>query len=132
MRGRFFRRIAIGVGVFFLFVFVAGWLGATFGGGVHGGRRWGPWFPVFPILLLIGFLAFGRVVRRTARPIGEVMDAAARVAEGDYTARATRDHPTSATSPARSIGWPNGCRPTRSNGATSLPTSRTSSGRRSR
>ena len=81
MRGRFFRRIAIGVGVFFLFVFVAGWLGATFGGGVHGGRRWGPWFPVFPILLLIGFLAFGRVVRRTARPIGEVMDAAARVAD---------------------------------------------------
>ncbi|HKN81314.1 MAG TPA: hypothetical protein VJZ98_08250, partial [Actinomycetota bacterium] len=29
MRGRFFRRIAIGIGVFFLFVFVAGWLGAT-------------------------------------------------------------------------------------------------------
>jgi signal transduction histidine kinase len=88
MRGRFFRRIAIGIGLFFAFVFVAGWLGATFGGGFHEGRRAGPWFLVFPILLIIGFVAFGRVVRRTARPIGEVMDAAARVAEGDYTARA--------------------------------------------
>jgi signal transduction histidine kinase len=89
MRGRFLRRIAIGIGLFFAFVFVAGWLGATFGGGLHEGRRGGPWFLVFPILLIIGFIAFGRVVRRTARPIGEVMDAAARVAEGDYTARAT-------------------------------------------
>jgi len=88
MRGRFFRRIAIGIALFFAFVFVAGWLGATFGGGFHEGRRAGPWFLVFPILLIIGFVAFGRVVRRTARPIGEVMDAAARVAEGDYTARA--------------------------------------------
>ena len=32
MRGRFFRRIAIGIGLFFLFVFVAGWLGSAFGG----------------------------------------------------------------------------------------------------
>ena len=88
MRGRFIRRIAIGIGLFFAFVFVAGWLGTTFGSGLHEGQRGGPWFLVFPILLIIGFVAFGRVVRRTARPIGEVMDAAARVAEGDYTARA--------------------------------------------
>jgi len=103
MRGRFFRRIAIGVGVFFLFVFVAGWLGATFGGGFHEGRREGPWFLVFPILLLIGFLAFGRLVRRTARPIGEVMDAAARVAEGDYTARATVQGPPDVRDLARAF-----------------------------
>ena len=103
MRGRFFRRIAIGIGVFFLFVFVAGWLGATFGGGFHEGRRGGPWFLVFPILLLIGFLAFGRLVRRTARPIGEVMDAAARVAEGDYTARATVQGPPDVRDLARAF-----------------------------
>jgi signal transduction histidine kinase len=93
MRGRFFRRIAIGIALFFLFVFVAGWLGATFGGGFHEGRRAGPWFLFFPILLIVGFVAFGRVVRRTARPIGEVIDAATRVAEGDYTARATVQGP---------------------------------------
>jgi signal transduction histidine kinase len=93
MRGRFFRRIAIGIAVFFLFVFVAGWLGAAFGGGFHEGRRGGPWFLLFPILIIVGFVAFGRVVRRTARPIGEIMDASARVADGDYTARATVQGP---------------------------------------
>jgi two-component system sensor histidine kinase BaeS len=40
------------------------------------GGEGGPWFLLFPILLIVGFVAFGRVVRRTARPIGEVMDAA--------------------------------------------------------
>ncbi len=103
MRGRFFRRIAIGIALFFLFVFVAGWLGATFGGGFHDGRRGAPWFLLFPILLVIGFVAFGRVVRRTARPIGEVMDAAARVAEGDYTARATVQGPEDVRDLARAF-----------------------------
>ena len=32
MRGRFVRRIAIGFGIFFLFVFLIGWLGAALGG----------------------------------------------------------------------------------------------------
>jgi signal transduction histidine kinase len=97
MRGRFFRRIAIGLGLFFAFVFVVGWLGATFGGDWfdRGGDHEGffPWFLFFPILF-IGFVAFGRAIRRTARPIGEVMDAAARVAEGDYAARASVHGPS--------------------------------------
>jgi signal transduction histidine kinase len=91
MRGRFVRRIAIGFGVFFLFVFLAGWLGAAFGGrwfdrGDHGGFF--PWFLFFPIVLVVGFVLFGRAIRRTARPIGEVMDAAERITEGDLSARA--------------------------------------------
>jgi two-component system OmpR family sensor kinase/two-component system sensor histidine kinase BaeS len=91
MRGRFVRRIAIGFGVFFLFVFLAGWLGAAFGGrwfdrGDHGGFF--PWFLFFPILLVIGFIALGRAIRRTAKPIGEVMDAAEKITEGDLSARA--------------------------------------------
>ena len=91
MRGRFFRRIAIGFGIFFLFVFLIGWLGAAFGsrwsqgGGQHGGFF--PWFLVFPILL-VGFIALGRAIRRTAKPIGEVMDAAEKITEGDLSARA--------------------------------------------
>ncbi len=89
MRGRFLRRIAIGIGLFFLFVFVAGWLGAALGGGAfHEGGRGRPWFGLVLVLLVIAFLLFGRFVRKTTRPIGEVMDAAARVAEGDYSARA--------------------------------------------
>jgi two-component system OmpR family sensor kinase/two-component system sensor histidine kinase BaeS len=92
MRGRFVRRIAIGFGIFFLFVFLVGWLGAAFGGrwsqnaGEHGGFF--PWFLFFPIVLVVGFILFGRAIRRTARPIGEVMDAAERITEGDLSARA--------------------------------------------
>jgi signal transduction histidine kinase len=91
MRGRFVRRIAIGFGIFFLFVFLVGWLGAALGGrwferGDHG--RFFPWFLFLPILLVIGFIALGRAIRRTARPIGEVMDAAEKITEGDLSARA--------------------------------------------
>jgi signal transduction histidine kinase len=88
MRGRFVRRIAIGFGIFFLFVFLIGWLGAAFGGrgDAHGGFF--PWFPFVPILLVIGFIALGRAIRRTARPIGEVMDAAEKITDGDLSARA--------------------------------------------
>ena len=88
MRGRFVRRIAIGFGIFFLFVFLIGWLGAAFGarGGEHAGFF--PWFVFIPILLVLGFIALGRAIRRTARPIGEVMDAAEKITEGDLSARA--------------------------------------------
>ena len=93
MRGRFVRRIAIGFGIFFLFfVFLVGWLGATFGGRWFGGgdRHGGffPWFPFLPILLVVVFIALGRAIRRTARPIGEVMDAAEKITDGDLSARA--------------------------------------------
>ncbi len=93
MRGHFLRRIAVTLGVFVLVVFLLGWL---FGGG-HVGRGPGP-YPggvlFFLILLVIGFALFGRTVRRTAGPIGDVMDAAARVADGDYSARASIGGPS--------------------------------------
>jgi len=93
MRGRFVRRIAIGFGIFLLFfVFLVGWLGATFGGRWFGGGDqhdgFFPWFPFFPILLVVGVIALGRAIRRTARPIGEVMDAAEKITDGDLSARA--------------------------------------------
>ena len=107
MRGRFFRRIAIGIGLFFLFVFVAGWLGAAFGGGWIGQgddhRGFFPWFLVFPVLLVLGFVAFGRAIRRTARPIGGVMDAAGKVTEGDLSARADVQGPADVRDLARSF-----------------------------
>jgi signal transduction histidine kinase len=93
MRGRFVRRIAIGFGIFLLFfVFLVGWLGAAFGGRWFGGgdQHGGffPWFPFIPILLVVGVIALGRAIRRTARPIGEVMDAAEKITDGDLSARA--------------------------------------------
>jgi hypothetical protein len=60
------------------------WLSGGFGEGQRG-----PWLPV-PLLvvaLLSAVFLAGRAVRRTAAPIGDVMEAADRVAGGDYGAR---------------------------------------------
>lgn len=48
--------------------------------------RGGPFFG-FGILLFIGFVFVLRSVRRTTAPVGDVMEAAARVAAGDYDVR---------------------------------------------
>src|SRR5829696_1845813 len=93
-RRRFPRRVGLLVALFLGFAFLA--TGAIFrllwGGGGYGpgtaGRGWGG--PPFGLLLLgllgVAFLA-GRAVRRMAAPIGEVMEAADRVAGGDYSTR---------------------------------------------
>jgi two-component system sensor histidine kinase BaeS len=89
---RFPRRVGLLVALVLGFTFLASGLawrllwGGQFGPG--GGRGWnGPPFPLLILGLLgVAFLA-GRAVRRLATPIGEVMEAADRVAGGDYSAR---------------------------------------------
>jgi two-component system OmpR family sensor kinase/two-component system sensor histidine kinase BaeS len=81
--------VALAIG----FVFLAS--GAIFrllwGGGYgpgDGGRGWsGPPFPLLVLGLLGVALLVGRAVRRLAAPIGDVMEAADRVAGGDYSTR---------------------------------------------
>jgi two-component system OmpR family sensor kinase/two-component system sensor histidine kinase BaeS len=81
--------VALALGVAFLAsgaIFRLLWGG---GYGPQGGGR--PWSgPPLPLLILgllgVAFLA-GRAVRRLAAPIGEVMEAADRVAGGDYSTR---------------------------------------------
>ncbi len=105
MRGHFFRRIALMFVAFFAFVFLVGGLGAVVFGG-WAGREHGRAFPGFWLVILalvVGFALFGRAVRRTARPIGDVMDAAARVADGDYSARATVQGPPDVRELARAF-----------------------------
>jgi two-component system, OmpR family, sensor histidine kinase BaeS len=85
------RRMGCFVILLFLSIFILG--GATarllFRDQVPEGRADGP--PAHALLLLIPFglimWAIIRSLRRTAEPIGAVMDAADRVAEGDYTVR---------------------------------------------
>jgi signal transduction histidine kinase len=89
-RTRFLRRVGCFAGGFLLLVFVAGVLAAkVFGGG--GWERSGPPWPLGPLfgllLLVLVFGVVGRIVRRTAGPIGDVMEAADRVAGGDYGVR---------------------------------------------
>lgn len=93
MRRRFVRRVLIGVGVLVLLLVVSGLvLGWVFGGGWDRGQAEGPpaFFP-FPLFVLVGlFVAFVfvmRGVRRTAGPVGDVMEAVGRVADGDLSAR---------------------------------------------
>jgi len=105
-RRRFPRRLA---GLFALFIgltFVAsGLLVRWLSGGTGQGERGGPWLPV--PLLVVGLLAAvflaGRAVRRTAAPIGDVMEAADRVAGGDYGARVEARGPGEVRRLARSF-----------------------------
>jgi signal transduction histidine kinase len=90
---RFPRRVgllvAVAVGLLFLASGLAWRLlwGGQYGPG-DGGRGWsGPPFPLLILgLLAVAFVA-GRAVRRLAAPIGDVMEAADRVAGGDYSTR---------------------------------------------
>jgi signal transduction histidine kinase len=92
-RRRFPRRVGLLVAVVLGLTFLASGLawrllwGGQFGPG-GGGRGWnGPPFPLLILGLLgLAFLA-GRAVRQMVAPIGEVMEAAERVAGGDYSAR---------------------------------------------
>jgi two-component system OmpR family sensor kinase/two-component system sensor histidine kinase BaeS len=92
MRRHFMRRIAIAFVAFFLFMFLIGAFAfgifSRFGAGEGPRDHFVPFFPLVGIvLLLVGGVAAGRAVRRTAAPIADVMEAADRVAGGDYSAR---------------------------------------------
>jgi two-component system, OmpR family, sensor histidine kinase BaeS len=50
------------------------------------GQRFASWAPVV-VIVVIAAIIVRRILRRTAAPIGDVMDAANRVATGDYSAR---------------------------------------------
>ena len=93
-RRRFPRRVGLLVALFLGFAFLATgaifrllWGGDGYGPGTAG-RGWnGPPFGLLILGLLgVAFLG-GRAVRRMAAPIGEVMEAADRVAGGDYSTR---------------------------------------------
>jgi signal transduction histidine kinase len=89
-RPRFGRRVALFLGVAFLLLFLPSLLAvavttAALGDASHGTRL----AVGIAGSLLFAFGVFGliRSVRRTAAPIGDVMEAADRVADGDYTVR---------------------------------------------
>jgi signal transduction histidine kinase len=88
-RRHFARRLFIGVALFLLLVFAANALAvAVFSGfGRHGHRGFGPVVAILGFGLIVALVAAGRAVRRLARPVGALMEAADRVAAGDYDAR---------------------------------------------
>ena len=90
MRRYFLRRVALVVALFLGVMFAANALAVAllagrFGGGEH--RRLRPFAWVLGIVLVFAFVAVVRAIRRMASPVGDVMEAADRVASGDYEAR---------------------------------------------
>jgi signal transduction histidine kinase len=106
MRSHFLRRTAIFLAVFFGIMIaangVAFWL---LSGGFGDGRdqRPGPPVVILGLGLLLAFFFAGRAIRRVARPVGDVMDAAERVAGGDYSARVAERGPSEMRRLARSF-----------------------------
>ncbi|HVD12856.1 MAG TPA: HAMP domain-containing sensor histidine kinase [Actinomycetota bacterium] len=89
---RFPRRVGIMFALFVILTFfVGGFVIRLLTGGFQPGERGGgpPAVPVAIVILGIVVVALlvGRLVRRMAAPIGDVMEAAGRVAGGDYGAR---------------------------------------------
>src|SRR5207249_12077093 len=107
-RRRFVRRRRLGAGLFLLVWSVAG---AVLGGFLwHGsqqpqGHR-GPYVGaiLFALALLVGgALLLRRLFRRTALPLQDVMDAADRVAAGDYDVQLREEGPPEVRQLARSF-----------------------------
>ena len=108
-RGRFVRRailVALAIVVFF------GLLGGLFGwllaGGTprFGARPFHPYFffPLLWILLIVGVVgAIAGSLRRLASPVGNLVDAAGRIENGDYSARVPVQGPAEVRSMARAF-----------------------------
>jgi signal transduction histidine kinase len=90
MRRHFARRVAVFLLLFFGLMFVVNALAWGLFSGIFDGERDGGFGPAVVVLtfgLLLAFFAIGRAVRRMAVPVGDVMEAADRVAAGDYAVR---------------------------------------------
>ena len=101
LRGRFFWRV--GALLLLVFVFACGGLAFLVGmaasllGVLHVPGNTTP-FTLAPgvialVFALAGLLLAGRALRHAAAPVGDVMEAAGRVAEGDYTVRVAERGP---------------------------------------
>jgi two-component system sensor histidine kinase BaeS len=106
MRRHFARRVGLFLLLFFGLMFAVnalafGLISGMFDG--HRGRGFGPAVLVLSLGLLVAFLAVGRAVRRTAAPVGDVMEAADRVAGGDYSVRLQERGPREMRRLARSF-----------------------------
>lgn len=103
MRQHFVRRIVVAAGLFFVLMvlasaFVVRALSNDQGAGPRRGLA-----PIVVVVLVLAIVAVARSVRRMARPVGDVMDAAERVAGGDYAARVEERGPPDMRRLARSF-----------------------------
>jgi signal transduction histidine kinase len=96
MRRHFFRRMALAVAAFFVLTFVASGIAVgafTHAFGARGHRGAVPLAVFLTLALLVIGFRVARSLRRVAAPVGDVMEAADRVAGGDYSARVAERGP---------------------------------------
>ena len=106
MRRHFLRRVGLFLLLFFGLMFAVNALAFALVSGLFDGdreRAFGPAVLVLGLGLLLAFVAVGRAVRRTAAPVGDVMEAADRVAAGDYSVRLRERGPRELRRLARSF-----------------------------
>jgi signal transduction histidine kinase len=103
MRRGFLRRVGFVFLLLFGLMFAANALAVALlsGGGRHRGALAVAW--VIGVLLVVAFIAAGRAIRRMAVPVGDVMEAADRVAGGDYEAHVAERGPRETRRLARSF-----------------------------
>jgi two-component system sensor histidine kinase BaeS len=99
----FLRRVGLVFLLFFGLMFAANALAVALISRGSGHRGALPIAWVIGILLVVGFVVVGRAVRRMAMPVGDVMEAADRVAGGDYEARVAERGPRETRRLARSF-----------------------------
>ncbi|HLA65364.1 MAG TPA: HAMP domain-containing protein, partial [Candidatus Saccharimonadales bacterium] len=87
MRGRFMRRIGCLFGFVLLVAVSAVLLLAWAVGSLLGANAGSATAIGVGLLLIIGLVMVGRFVRRTAAPVGDLIEAAGRVEGGDFGAR---------------------------------------------
>lgn len=106
MRRHWVRRVGFFLLVFFGLMFVFNALAWALLSGIFDGEKdggFGPGVFVLGLGLLLAFVAIGRAVRRMAAPMGDVMEAADRVASGDYSVRLQERGPPEMRRLARSF-----------------------------
>jgi signal transduction histidine kinase len=106
MRARFARRVAVALALVAIlavgFALVVLWIAGHIGGA--GPHPW-PRLVVGPILfvLILALAGTMRAFRRLTRPIGDLMEGTAHVADGDYSVRIAEQGPRDARSLARAF-----------------------------
>src|SRR6185503_8642335 len=103
MRRWFIRRVGIILLFFFGLMFVANALAVALLSRAGEHRRVYPIAWGIGILLIVAFVVIGRAVRRMAVPVADVMEAAERVAGGDYAVRVGERGPRETRRLARSF-----------------------------
>jgi signal transduction histidine kinase len=104
MRGRFFLRFGILLALLFFFsCAIFAFIVSVYANWNSTDRSIHPFAIVAVIFIFAGLLIVGRSFRRFALPIGDLVAASARVADGDYSARVSERGPREVRSLARAF-----------------------------